>query len=78
MGCPSGTCTGYELRADLTFDENGDGQMTATGDPTYWNSGSGWQPLGYYAAAFQGNGQKAVSPLRSISHLQSSPAVVVR
>ena len=29
MGCPtSGGCTGYELRADLSFDENGDGQMT--------------------------------------------------
>ncbi len=56
MGCPSGACTGYELRADLSFDENGDGQMTATGDPQYWNSGSGWLPLGYYAAAFRGNG----------------------
>ena len=61
MGCPtSGGCTGYELRADLTFDENGDGQMTATGDPTYWNSGAGWLPLGdatvRYATTFQGNG----------------------
>ena len=57
MGCPtSGGCTGYELRADLTFDENGDGQMTATGDPTYWNSGAGWLPIASYAAAFRGNG----------------------
>ena len=61
MGCPtSGGCTGYELRADLTFDENGDGQMTATGDPTYWNSGSGWPPIAdgssFYGAAFRGNG----------------------
>ncbi len=63
MGCPSGTCTGYELRADLTFDENGDGQMTATGDPTYWNSGSGWNPIGtIFTATFQGNGH-------TISHL---------
>ncbi len=61
MGCPtSGGCTGYELRADLSFDENGDGQMTAAGDPTYWNSGSGWNPIGsistLYTATFRGNG----------------------
>ena len=60
MGCPSGTCTGYELRADLSFDENGDGQMTSAGDPTYWNGGSGWDPIGtvltFYGATFRGNG----------------------
>ncbi len=68
MGCPtSGGCTGYELRADLTFDENGDGQMTSAGDPTYWNSGSGWLPIGAlvspYTATFRGNGH-------TISHLR--------
>ena len=64
MGCPtSGGCTGYELRADLSFDENGDGQMTAAGDPTYWNSGSGWNPIGtIFTATFRGNGH-------TISHL---------
>ena len=61
MGCPtSGGCTGYELRADLTFDENGDGQMTSAGDPTYWNSGAGWLPMGnvstFWSATFRGNG----------------------
>ncbi len=61
MGCPtSGGCTGYELRADLSFDENGDGQMTATGDPTYWNGGAGWAPIAdgssFYGATFRGNG----------------------
>ena len=60
MGCPSGTCTGYELRADLSFDENGDGQMTATGDPAYWNGGAGWAPIAdgssFYGATFRGNG----------------------
>ncbi len=56
MGCPtSGGCTGYELRADLTFDENGDGQITSA-DSTYWNSGSGWLPLGAYTATLRGNG----------------------
>ena len=60
MGCPAGACSGYELLANLDFDENGDGQMTATGDPTYWNGGSGWAPMGTFAddleATFNGNG----------------------
>ena len=61
MGCP-GTCTGYELTANLDFDENGDGQITAD-DSTYWNGGAGWTPIGSdsgvtarYQADFKGNG----------------------
>ena len=62
MGCPSGTCTGYELFADLDFDTNGNG-MADSGD-TYWNSGSGWLSIagttaGFNApfnATFEGNG----------------------
>ena len=50
------TCTGYELIASLDFDENGDGQITATGDPTYWDSANGWDPLGAYTSNFKGNG----------------------
>ena len=50
------TCKGYELLASLTFDENGDGQITATGDPTYWNGNAGWLPLGAYTSNFKGNG----------------------
>ncbi len=63
MGCPTTTadaddndCTGYELEANLDFDENGDGQMTAAGDPTYWNGGAGWDPISLYGAVFEGNG----------------------
>ena len=62
MGCPSGSCTGYELLNDLDFDENGDGQMTETGDPTYWNGGSGWDPIAGptinddWETTFRGNG----------------------
>ena len=56
MGCPSGTCTGYELVASLDFDENGDGSITQAGDPTYWNSGYGFQPIGTYTSRFKGNG----------------------
>ena len=56
MGCPSGTCTGYELRNDLDFDENGNGAR----DDTY-NQGDGWLPLGdgvsaLFATTFNGNG----------------------
>ena len=45
MGCAA-TCTGYELLRDLDFDENGDGALTPRGDPTYWNDGAGWIPIG--------------------------------
>ena len=59
MGCEH-TCTGYELTANLDFDENGDAQITGAGDPTYWNSGAGWLPIGNsstnYTANFYGNG----------------------
>ena len=58
MGCP-GTCTGYELAANLDFDENGDGQITSD-DSAYWNGGSGWAPIGSsstrYTGDFKGNG----------------------
>ena len=68
MGCPSGTCSGYELAAHLDFDTDGDGATytgtgaTATGDggDDYNNSGNGWEPLGTnasrFAATFKGNG----------------------
>ena len=55
MGCPSGTCTGYELMNDLDFDENGNGSR----DDTY-NTGAGWNPIGtttsFFTATFNGNG----------------------
>ena len=70
MGCPladhdddSNTpdqpvCTGYELTADLDFDENGDGARNDT-----YNMGSGWDPFGAdgadtvpFTATFEGNG----------------------
>ena len=55
MGCPSGTCTGYELMNDLDFDENDNGSR----DDTY-NTGGGWNPIGttsaFFTATFNGNG----------------------
>ena len=62
MGCPAGeACQGYELLADLDFDSDGDGDVDANdhnGD--YWNSGSGWAPIGnstnFYTGLFHGRG----------------------
>ncbi|MYB44430.1 MAG: fibronectin type III domain-containing protein, partial [Acidimicrobiia bacterium] len=52
---PQPVCTGYELTADLDFDENGNN----TRDDTY-NTDAGWDPIGDdsnpYAATFEGNG----------------------
>ena len=71
MGCPltdhdndantadQATCTGYELTANLDFDENGDGQITSV-DATYWDSGKGWRIMGDYrnelVTTLNGNG----------------------
>ena len=66
MGCSLyNPCAGYELTADLYFDENRDGKITDA-DAAWWNGGSGWEPIGSssnkYNIDFQGNG-------RTISHL---------
>ena len=55
MGCPDTGCTGYELTADLDFDENRDGSITSA-DAAYWNAGAGWQPIAGFTAVFEGNG----------------------
>ncbi len=54
MGC-AGTCVGYELISSLSFDETGDGRITAA-DGGYWNGGKGWIPIGSFNAIFRGNG----------------------
>ncbi len=57
MGCAS-TCTGYELTANIDLDTDGGG--SANSADAYWNSGSGWQPIGNdsnkYTGDFKGNG----------------------
>ena len=59
MGCAS-TCIGYELTANIDLDTDGDGSPDS-GD-AYYNSGSGWVPIGgfpvseRYTAVFNGNG----------------------
>ncbi len=64
--CPAGTtCIGYELTANLNFDENGDSEITSA-DSAYWNNGAGWQPIGdrdsSFTGTFDGNG-KAITNL---------------
>ncbi len=65
MGCQA-TCTGYELEADLDFNTNTNTDTNAgiviDSSDAYWNSGSGWVPIGTdtagsrYNAVFKGNG----------------------
>ena len=62
MGCPAQmACQGYELMADLDFDENGDGNVDADDhNGAYHDGGSGWQSIGSsgspFTARFNGNG----------------------
>ena len=65
-------CIGYELRANLDFDTDGDGGTYTTGaggavtgddDDAYYNGGAGWAPIGghtsaaaQFTAIFDGNG----------------------
>ena len=60
MGCPSGTCTGYELTASIDLDTDGDGNIGTDSGDAYYNNGAGWQPIGsasnQYSGNFKGNG----------------------
>ena len=53
MGCPSGTCTGYELAADIDLDTDGDGSIGTDTDDAYHNSG--WDPIGTNANKYSGD-----------------------
>ena len=57
MGCPSGTCTGYELTTNINLDTDGDGNIGTDSGDAYHNNGAGWAPLGSGpgAAAFSGD-----------------------
>ena len=78
MGCPTGDhdgdsntpertgCAGYELAADLDFDEDGDGDRNDT-----YNTGSGWSPIGddsnQFNGVFEGNGHDIANLYMSAS-----------
>ena len=69
--CSVASCAGYELTAHLDFDTNGNGEADE-GD-VYWNSGSGWIPIGESSAfdtTFDGGGH-TISNL----YIRRSPTV---
>ena len=69
--CSVASCAGYELTAHLDFDTNGNGEADE-GD-VYWNSGSGWIPIGESSAfdtTFEGGGH-TISNL----YIRRSPTV---
>ena len=58
MGCPTTGCSGYELVADLDFNNTNSYRGGAVN--TDWTTESGWSPIGDHSrpflADFQGNG----------------------
>ena len=69
--CSVASCAGYELTANLDFDTNGNGEADE-GD-VYWNSGSGWIPIGESSAfdtTFDGGGH-----IISNLYIRRSPTV---
>ena len=70
--CSVASCAGYELTANLDLDTSGNGEADE-GD-VYWNSGSGWIPIGEssdpFATTFEG-GDHTISNL----YIRRSPTV---
>ena len=59
MGCPSTSCTGFELTRDLDFNERDSYRSRSIN--TAWTTGQGWRPIGSdsdvpFLATFNGNG----------------------
>lgn len=52
-GVSEARCNGYELKTDLDFDTNADGELDSK--DIYWNNGTGWVPM-FFSATFDGNG----------------------
>ena len=53
MGCPAAGCMGYEMRRNLDFDTDGDGDVDAHDPGSYTNF---WGIGGTWATTFRGNG----------------------
>ena len=74
MGCPGSSCIGYELAANLDFDTDNSGMVDA-GD-TYWNSGSGWAPIGSFGARFEATFDGKGHTISNLSISRSSASEV--
>ena len=61
-GCPEDGCKGYELVADLDFNDNA--SYSSTSNKVIWTTGSGWLPIGStnmsnkFSGKFNGNNKK--------------------
>ena len=61
-GCPEDGCQGYELVADLDFNDNA--SYSSTSNKVIWTTGSGWLPIGstnmrnQFSGKFNGNSKK--------------------
>ena len=57
-GCPEDGCKGYELVADLDFNDNA--SYSSTSNKVIWTTGKGWNPIGdssnSFSSTFKGNG----------------------
>ena len=63
LGCPAGTCDGYELRRDLDFATtqsylNVENKVAWTVDDFDMSADTGWNPIGSYSGIFEGNGNR--------------------
>ena len=61
-GCPEDGCKGYELVADLDFNDNA--SYSSTSNKVMWTTGEGWLPIGstnmrnQFSGKFNGNSNK--------------------
>ena len=66
MGCPSGTCTGYELMANLDFDPHREGA-----DVSETNAYANWTPIGTtaspFTATFKSDSDDAISTISNLT-----------
>lgn len=52
-GCPDDGCRGYELAADLDFDDAGSYRSGVVNKS--WRNGAGWKPIEVFTGTFDGN-----------------------
>ena len=66
IGCAEGGCKGYELDADLDFDD--DDSYSSTTNKVTWTTETGWQPIGYYESYYSNNNKPFKAILEGNNH----------